>query len=113
MVRCQIESYLELPLCPDGIPCDMRVRRKNDETVGNRLTDEKPVKRVLVVFRQPGKLEHRRFIKRQGINEVEAAPFFDKFMGRFRQRQFTEVVLDDDLPGGSNAQVDLIVRVCV
>lgn len=102
-----------LPLNPDRVFCDVSVRRQNDETVCNCLANQNPVKRVLMVFGQAGKLQHRSFIELQGIDGVKAPPFLDKFVRRLRQGQFAEVVFDQDFPCGDNAQKNIIVRVGV
>ncbi len=39
---------------------------------------------------------------------MAGAPLLYEFIGRFGQQQFAEFMLDDDLPGGSDAQVDFI-----
>jgi len=42
---------------------------------------------------------------------VTGAPLLDEFVRRFRQRQLAQLVLDDDLPCGGDAQVDLVARI--
>lgn len=66
-----------------------------------------------MIFGQAGKLYDRRFLKGQCGNEVPGAPFRDEFVGRLRQGQFSELMLDNDLLSGSNAQVNFVIRIGV
>jgi hypothetical protein len=86
----------------------MRIGCEDDQAACNCLTDENSVKRVLVIIGKTGKLKYCILIQRQGINIVTGPPFFNKFMGWIGQRQFTKFVFDNNFPGRSNTQVNLI-----
>lgn len=64
-----------------------------------------------MIVRKTGKLQHRCFVKGQRVDVVTKTPLFDEFVGQFRQRQLSELMLDDDLPCGSDAQENLVIRV--
>lgn len=102
-----------LPLSPDGILCDTRIGCEDNVPASNRLADKNPVEGIFVIIGETGKLQDGGFIKGQRVYLVASAPPLDKFVWWLGQRQLAQLVLDDDLPRGCNAQIDLVVRIGV
>lgn len=98
-----------LPFGPDGIGGYPGIGREYDKAACDCLADENFVEGIFVIIRKTGKLQHRCFVKRQRVDVVAKTPLFDKFVGQFRQRQLAELIFDDDLPCGSDAQKDFVV----
>ena len=107
-VYCLNGYLVLLPLGPDRIFRNPRVRSEDDEAAGDRLADDNPLKGVLVVIGAAGELHYRSFVQWQRVDLVSSAPLLDEIVRRFRERQLAEFVPDDDLPRGSDAQVDFI-----
>lgn len=83
----------------------MGIRREDGQASGNGLADEDAVKGVLVVLRKAGELQNRCFIQRQRLDPVADAVVLDEVVGGLGERQFAQIVLDDDFPRGARAVI--------
>jgi len=87
------------------------VRRQHTESADNGLTNEDPVKGVLVKIGQLGEIQSRLLVQRKRLDIVHLSLLGNIFFGGLRQWQFAQFVLYGDFPGRGHAQIDVIFGV--